>query len=217
MPRKKAATTLAPAADGAAVATVVIPPIDVREAIIPIVGDTPLVVHRWSEKAKRQIEERQTRRARSPREPKDPQYEFEQSLYRLPDGSYGLPAIAFKKAAVAACRYIPGVPMTFARGAFYVVGEPTPEGELVRIHGEPRLRQDMVRVDDGTADIRYRAEFPEWSAELLVRFNAGVISLEQIVQLLQYAGFHVGVGENRPERSGGQNGLFHVVGVGEEV
>lgn len=67
----------------------------------------------------------------------------------------------------------------------------------------------MVRIALGTADIRYRGEFREWSADLAIRFNASVLSAEQITNLFNMAGFGVGVGEWRPERSG-SFGMFHV-------
>lgn len=64
-------------------------------------------------------------------------------------------------------------------------------------------------VGMGTADIRYRAEFPDWKARVLVRYNANVLSEAQILNLLNVAGFAVGVGEWRPEKDG-QYGMFHV-------
>jgi len=71
------------------------------------------------------------------------------------------------------------------------------------------MREDMVRVGMGTADLRYRGEFADWSAKLLVRYNANVLSESQILNILNVAGFAVGVGEWRPERDG-MSGMFHV-------
>jgi hypothetical protein len=81
---------------------------------------------------------------------------------------------------------------------------------LVRIIGpEPTMREDPVKIGMGTSDLRYRGEFFPWAARLQVRFNANVLSPAQILNLINTAGFAVGVGEWRPER-GGQSGLFHV-------
>ena len=67
----------------------------------------------------------------------------------------------------------------------------------------------MVRVGMGTADLRYRGAFSSWSTELQVRYNADIISAEQLVHLFNTAGFAVGIGEWRPEKDGSW-GMFHV-------
>lgn len=64
------------------------------------------------------------------------------------------------------------------------------------------MREDMVRIAMGTADVRHRAEFLEWEVTVPVTYNASIISLEQLVNLFNIAGFGVGVGEWRPERNG---------------
>jgi hypothetical protein len=71
------------------------------------------------------------------------------------------------------------------------------------------MREDMVKIAMGTADLRYRGEFSDWHARLLVRYNANVLSESQILNLINVAGFAVGVGEWRPEKDG-MNGMFHV-------
>lgn len=160
-------------------------------------------MHAWSDKAKKQMLDKQMKKATQGKDPKDPERDYQESMYRLGEG-YGFPSVAFKAAAVRAGTYL-GHKMTFLRGSFHVQGELTP------IEGEPNPREDMVRVGQGTADIRYRAEFQKWVAELKITYNANAISTEQIVSLFQTAGFAVGVGEWRPEKNG-QNGRFEVEG-----
>lgn len=184
-------------------AGITIPRIQVDRFTLILVGDSPLICHRWSEKAKKEMLDKQMKRAKTAKEAKDPQADYEASLYPHPDGGYGFPAVAFKAAAVGACRFADGIKMTEARGAFHVVGE------LVQIVGEPRMREDMVRVGMGTADIRYRGEFPTWRAVITVDYNPQALSMEQIVNLFNLAGFGVGVGEWRPEKDGSY-GRFHV-------
>ena len=55
-------------------------------------------------------------------------------------------------------------------------------------------------VGMGVADLRYRAEYFPWACEFVVRFNKRVLSPEQIINLLDTAGFAVGLHEWRPER-----------------
>ena len=118
--------------------------------------------------------------------------------------------VGFKNAAVSGCRFADGIKMTVARGAFHVVEELSP------IEGEPSMRPggDMVRVGMGKADLRYRGEFRKWKTTLRIRYNASALSVEQIVNLFNSAGFGVGVGEWRPEKDG-SHGMFHVATDGE--
>jgi hypothetical protein len=177
--------------------------LDTQRIELTVRGLSPLICHRWSEKAKRQMLDKQTKAAKQAKEAKDPEADYQASLYPYPGGGYGFPSVAFKGAAVRAGTYC-DMKMTFLRGAFHILGD------MVKIEGTPHSREDMVRVGMGTADIRYRAEFPEWSAKLPIIFNARSISVDQIVNLLNLAGFAVGIGEWRPEKDG-QFGLFEVV------
>ena len=82
--------------------------------------------------------------------------------------------------------------------------------ELIKIEGEdPVQREDMVRVGMGVADLRYRGEFKKWHCKEPIRFNANVLSLEQIINIFDTAGFSTGVGEWRPQKNG-DYGMFHV-------
>lgn len=185
------------------VVSIQLPRLNVQTLHVRLIGDSPLICHAWSDKAKRVMLDKQMKRAKQGREAKNPEQDFEDSLYRLPNGGYGFPSVAFKAAAVSACRFADGVKMTEARGAFHL------QGDMVRIDGVPTPREDMVKIAMGTADIRYRGEFREWSAILVVRYNANALSPAQIVNLFNTAGFGVGVGEWRPERNG-SFGMFHV-------
>lgn len=185
-----------------------------------IVGDAPLIVHKWSAKAKKEMLDKQMKKAKPAKAAKDPTQDFKDSIYYLPDGSCGFPSVAFKASAVTAVTSVAGLTKVEARQAFHILGEDVDvpgafpgsisRDNLVKIEGgEPRMREDMVRVGMGTADLRYRAEFWPWSSRVLVRYSKDVLSEEQILNIINRAGFGVGVGEWRPEKDGNK-GLFHV-------
>lgn len=176
--------------------------IDVQRIHLTIEGDSPLITHAWSAKAKEMMLNKQMKKGTQAKEAKDPQRDYEDSIYRLPDGGCGFPSIGIKACAIRGAKAT-GMVMSDSRAAFHI------EGDLLRIEGEPRMREDMVRVGMGTADIRYRAEFTPWRIALVVTFNARAISPEQIVTMLDAGGFGTGIGEWRPEK-GGQFGRFHV-------
>ena len=184
--------------------------INIQRVTIELVGDSPLIVHAWSAKAKKEMLDKQMKKAKGPKIAKNPEKDYMDAFYRMEDGSPGFPSIAFKSAAVSAAgRFADGMKMTEVRGCFHI------EGELVEVIGEPNMREDMVRIGMGMADIRYRPEFKEWRVKLPIRYNADAISLEQIVNLFNMAGFGVGVGEWRPEKDG-LFGMFRVSTTEEE-
>lgn len=207
----KAATAKAKMAEvpaaGVPPATVTIPSISLRTVEVTLAGDSPLIMHKWSKKAKEEMLAKQMKAATKGKEAKDPQRDYEESIYYHPDGGYGFPSVAFKAAAVSACRFA-DAKMTFARGAFHI------DGEMAHIEGEPQMREDMVRVGMGVADIRYRAEFSEWRAVFRMTYNTRALSEEQILNLFNLAGFGVGVGEWRPEKDG-PYGRFHIDSIKE--
>jgi hypothetical protein len=200
-----------------------IPAINIKRFQITLVGDSPLIVHRFAEKARKELLDRNMKKAKAVKEAQDPVKEFIDSLYWLsgkPEVSteegfenaikagatFGFPSVAFKAAAVSA-GFRCGITKnkTIANGAFHI------DGEYVEIKGIPEMREDIVRLSGAGAppDIRYRGEFKEWEATFTVKYNASVFSAEQIINLFNLGGFACGIGEWRAEK-GGINGMYHV-------
>jgi hypothetical protein len=176
-----------------------------------IVGMSPLITHKFSEKAKRaMLDAMQGRKA--PKEPKDPEAEYRAAAYRLDDGGYGLPAIAFKSATVSAARFFgKSVSMVGLRQTIFVAGEFSNKEAmmLARINGEPWMREDVVRVGNGGTDLRYRPCWTEWSTSIDVTFVKSMLTRDSVISLVEAGGLGVGVGEWRPEKKG-EYGTFTV-------
>jgi len=148
------------------------------------------------------------------RAPKDPEQDFQESIYQSKDGCYGVPAEGIKQACVGACRFVDGLAMTEARGAFFVMAQGLDKEsgqQLVMLEGDPEMHEAMVRLGGRTADVRFRAQFFPWRISFDVRYNPNVITAEAIYNLVQLAGFHQGLCDWRPEKNG-TFGMFHVVG-----
>jgi hypothetical protein len=198
-----------------------LPAIEVASALIVIEGITPLIQNKWSEKARQMMLDKQTKTAQKAKEAKNPEVDFRASLYVRPGhendpvgtpGAYYHPASGFKQAAVEACRVLDdkSFNMTKVKALFFVDVDP------VLTFSSIVMREDMVRVGQGTADIRYRGMFEGWGTTLSISYNRSSISLEQIVNLFNLGGFHNGVGEWRPSSPKGKNGehgRFRVIEV----
>ena len=184
--------------------------IDVRTVEVKIKGLSPVILHRWSDKAREEMLNKQMKKT-TPKEAKDPREQYEESVYKTDDGVPGFPADGFKKAMVRGAKALKLV-MKDMKGAIFVLGKYSSkeDRELVPLDGELSMREDTVRLQDGTADIRFRGQVANWEATLQISYNAGVVSFDQIVNMLQAAGFGVGIGDWRPEKDG-MFGRFEVV------
>lgn len=212
-------------------------PIEIKKTTLRLVGDTPLIMHAWSEKAKRQMLESQQGKSKGKKkENKNPVCDFIDSMYWLegkPDvnskmseedcekafikaiesgAKFGFPVTAFKQAAISAA-YRMGWSKDKAslRGAFFIDSD---ENGMVEIKSDvPTIREDMVRIGQGTADIRYRGEFRNWYADITISYNTnGQHSLENIFNIINAGGYICGAGEWRPEKDG-QYGMYHIATV----
>lgn len=192
-----------------------IPEIKTEDAVIHVVGQTPLLCHAWSDDSIKKIYDKLAKKASNGKDAIAPMIEYAETLYWITGkpksyegmseedifnatqkGTFGFPGTAFKKAAVDA-GYQTNVleKKTTARNAFHVsVG-------MVEIIGKPSIREDMCRVNS-KGHIRYRAEFKEWECYVPICFNVKVMSIEQIANLFNIAGFGVGIGDWRPEKNG---------------
>ena len=136
-------------------------PLDIQRVNIRIVGDTPIIVHAWSEKAKRMMLEAQMKTTKTKAKAvRDPYDDFIQSLYWLegkpeestPDAfeeavkngaKWGFPVGAIKQAGNSAAYRLGWVKNQMQlRGSYFLKTE---YGEMAEIKGcSPEIREDIV-------------------------------------------------------------------------
>jgi hypothetical protein len=190
-----------------------------------IVGDTPLITHAWSEKAKREMLDKQQKLDSVGREAKDPEADFRASLYPIdePLGVYGFPATGVKNTLVASAHKDKNIAKVDVRKALFIHGDMTRlmpakggaicDVPLLRIWGSaPVMREDMVKIGSGlnkVATLSYRGQFTFWAIELRGLFNPYILNKEKLIRIVSDAGIECGVGEWRNERSG-LFGSFHI-------
>lgn len=176
--------------------------------LVPIRGTSPLIVHRFNEKAKRQMLDAMQGKKKV-KTIRDPQADYEEAFYRWSDQStgeagYGFPVIAFKAATISAARlYDKSITMTGLRQQLFFRGVLGDDGQQVAIiEGEPKMREDVVRLGMSGTDLRYRPVFNQWTTTLEVTFIRSSISKDSVLSLIDAGGLSVGIGEWRPERKG---------------
>jgi len=202
-------------------AVVAITPPDFRHLAIQIRGIAPLVINRFSAKAMEMMKQTQeagsTARSRKTRESKDFDQLFESAKHVSDDGWEGIHAAAFRNAAISACRAC-GFKMTHAKLAFSVM-----QDGFDRVDGAPlvRLTEGVAeqwiaptRNATGVIDLRSRPMYRQWATTLRIRYDAGMLTDADIVNLISRVGMQVGVGEGRPDSKNSAGlgfGLFEIV------
>lgn len=197
------ATTEAPAP---AARSVTITPPKFETATVEIVGLTPLVLHKFSQKQKEKMratqEAGQQARKGAKREARDFHENFMAARHIAKEGWDGIPAAAFRNAMISACRTV-GFKMTIAKMSVFVLADGYDEegNGLVRItKGTPHMDVRPARNDGGSTDLRSRPMWVEgWRARPRFRWDADQFSASDLINLLARAGFQVGVGEGRPD------------------
>lgn len=179
---------------------------NMQTSVFKIVGTAPLVVHRFSLKAKQQIKATmelgsQSRKGKK-REAANFNELYEEARYRSKDGWDGFNAASIRAAMISSCRLV-DFKMTLAKLCLFTVADGAdckePEFSLIRIHGEPRKLESIARVETGAAYVCVRPIFDEWSANVKIRFDADRFSIQDVTNLLARVGEQVGVGEGRPD------------------
>lgn len=187
-----------------------------REVLeMTIVGMSPLIMNRLSEKAKRELLLPAAKKNRAEKQSTlkhDPFTEFRSAPYTIrSDGAptlLAMPSTAFKNALRSVAIDLPGSATKAALGRLTYV-----EGDYVPIYGIPKLKMDVVRMADmkRTPDVRTRACVVEWAAVIRVVFAVPMLTHDAIMGLMANAGLIQGVGDYRPEKGVGNFGTFAVV------
>jgi hypothetical protein len=194
---------MAPKDEGVAI----IQPANIVTVTLRIVGRSPFVQCAFSQKAKEQMmaamsTSKAERKGKSARPPRNFDEDFKQAQHVSVAGWNGIPCSAFRKAMIDACRTV-NLVMTKAKMAVFVVADGFDKADgtpLVKLESAtpPERTEMLVRNDNGSADIRIRPLWRDWAANITVEFDADMITLESVVNLLDRAGRQVGVGEGRP-------------------
>lgn len=180
-----------------------------------ILGTSPLILNRMSQKVLRELllpKGKKTAAEKASCLKHNPEQEFRDSPYTLRDPNspayLAILSTAFKKAMGTAALDMPGAKKAQILRLIYV------EGEMVPIYGVPKLFMAVTRSADinKTPDVRTRAIVPEWAAKLSITFTRPIMRETSIANLLAAAGIQSGVGDWRQEKGSGSYGAFRIVG-----
>ena len=156
---------------------------------------------------------------------RDPVREYKESAHLLPEkkfndkkpsGIFGFPTQGLiKSMKSAASKGLAGPDMKGTRipTTVFAVTEFIPLTKVKKM----RMRRDLVGGGSSGGKqkpqtISYRAEFLEWESTFQIEYCPNMYSADQIINLINLAGYHIGIGSWRPDsQSPGPHGRFEVV------
>lgn len=183
-----------------------------------IVGKSPLIVNRLSEKAQRELilpKGKKTAADKAAGLKHDPIAEFRASAYKInpPNGTLlGFPALCVKRAISCAALDIPGASKAQIGRLTYV------SGELLSLYGTPQVFLRPTRSSDmnRTPDIRTRCILREWALKVDVNFVIPILSATTVLNLLSAAGIYNGLGDWRQQKGSASYGQFRILPLKDE-
>lgn len=199
---------------------ITITPPNFKRIKFDIVGTSPYMQLKFSQKAKAAMMEKmeagsQAKKGKK-RDPRDFDDDFLQAQHISTEGWNGIPCSAFRNASIDACRMV-GYHMTHARMSVFIEHDGLDKVEgtpLVQLIAEDPERSEMAtRNATGVADIRIRPMWREWRVQLKVKYDGDQFTANDVLNLIARAGQQVGVGEGRPfsKKSNGMGfGTFKV-------
>jgi hypothetical protein len=168
---------------------------------------SPLVVHAFAEKAKQEIRDKQQKKAKKAKAERVPREEFLAARYVDGEGRECAPVTALKKAIISAATAFDDLTKVALRQAIFVSPAICYGAPLVPIEkhdGSPAvgvMQEDAVTIGINTRGLAYRPGYAEWQLRVSIEFNPRLVSEEQLLALVDQAGWGVGICEGRPERS----------------
>lgn len=132
----------------------------------------------------------------------------EQHIHRV-DGAVAFPAAGFEKAIIDACRHqkiSKNLSMARVNGAFSVTGEAF---DYCLIESDPwTVHAAVVNTSGkkGPPSMSFRPAFSNWKTKIFLDYNPQSVTIDELMHLLDLAGFHCGVGSHRP-----RHGKFSLV------
>ena len=193
-----------------------IKPIQQNEHLVQIIGNTPIIFNRMSEKVKRDllIGSRRKTEADKKKIKHNVIDDYKASVHKQIDAKtfLGFPSTGIKGAMGTAAIETEGVAKTNVNRLIFL------PDEYIPIYGKPLLSMAVVRTAgiSKAPDIRTRCMIREWCSEFKIRFAVPTFDKTSIFSLITNAGFMCGIGDNRQEKGKGNFGTFSLISTKED-
>lgn len=135
----------------------------------------------------------------------------------LKKGTFGMPAAGLQNAIVSACRNT-DMAMTAVKQLVNIEGfdpddpdDCDPTWLIIKSNKLPSMDARICRLSKNVPIERFRPMWRNWSTHFKVEYDSGSFSQSNVINLINIAGFFVGLCEGRPEKCALGWGRFEIV------
>jgi hypothetical protein len=177
--------------------------IDLVTMNFKITGTSPLLMDKFPEEVKKQIEDKQTGKNQTKKKNRDIDKEIEQAVHKTSDGKICYPAVGFKVGLIEATSFVGD--KFFSKKLLKGIQIVNAIEGLVPI----QYKKKDILVRNIQSNTKHTPQFHDWECVLSIQFDKNNISAEDLANLINYAGFYYGVGIWSPRcKSGGSYGMY---------
>jgi len=191
---------------------VVLQPINVGTIKVKIKGKTPLLMDKFPEDVKKGILAKQAGVSKgNKKKTRDTTEETQQAIHITSTGKIGYPSFGFKKGMMECTSFVGDKMFSkkLVSGAVKIMN--SDEG-LIPIEFS---KQTVLEHNIGN-NTKFTPMFHDWNCEIEIQYDKNNISAQDIITLLNYAGFYNGIGAWRPKSGGGGSGEYGMYEVEAE-
>ncbi|GEM_PF-2517192 len=168
-----------------------------------ILGTSPLLMDKFPDEVKKQIEDKQTGKNKISKQVRNIDKETLSAVHKTAEGKVGYPSIGFKAGLIESTSFI-GDKM-FSKKLLRGIQIVNAVEGLVPIE----FKKQDVLSHSIQSNTKYSPQFHDWTCVLQIQFDKNNISTEDIASLINYAGFYYGIGIWSPRcKSGGSYGMY---------
>jgi len=182
-------------------------PLALKKAKIIIKGKTPLLSDRFSEEVQKDILDKQTGKTKGKKVIRDIKREIERAIHYLPNGKVGFPAQGIIAGMIESTSFCGA--KDFSKKLIRGLKIINTTNGLLEIHFK---KQDVLEHRIGNIT-KFTPQFYDWNMEVIFEYDENNISIQDLIALINYAGFYYGLGSWSPRcKSGGNFGMYEVEG-----
>lgn len=186
---------------------IVVPTLSLGVLKIQIKGKTPLLMDKFPEDVREQILDKQVGKTKGKKQLRNMDAEYEKAFHKLPNGEIGFPAQGFKSAMIESTSFVGS--KDFSKKLLKGIQIVNSEGnDLIPITYK---KISKLKHYPKAGNTKISPMLEDWECELVIQYDQNNISPQDLVNLLNYAGFYYGIGIWSPRaKCGGKYGMYEI-------